>query len=197
MSLILRSFPVTLPTMLFLRPTVPDVEHLQQLLQTFRKVMGLCTNIAKSEILPIRCDQIELSGILGQFQAMVGALPCKYLGLTLWVVRLRREDKQVLIDKVSDKLLGWKGKLLNKVERLALVNLVLPSVVICHMTVFPLSMWAIKRIDRMRRAFLWQGAEEPWRGHCLVNWKWVQRPKKTRGLGIVDLEWFNMAFRIR
>jgi hypothetical protein len=26
------------------------------------------------------------------------------------------------------------------------------------------------------------------RGHCLVNWKRVHRPKKLRGLGILDIE---------
>jgi hypothetical protein len=68
---------------LFFHHTAPDVEHLQHLPQAFRKAMSLCTNIAKSEILPIRCDQIDLSEILGNFQALVGALPCKYLGLAL------------------------------------------------------------------------------------------------------------------
>jgi hypothetical protein len=84
----------------------------------------------------------------------------------------------VLVDKVADKLPGWKGKLLNKVGRLALVNSVLSSVVIYHITVFPLSKWAIKKIDRIRHNFLWQGAEEPRRGHYLVNWRRVQQPKK-------------------
>jgi hypothetical protein len=45
----------------------------------------------------------------------------------------------VLVNKVADKLPGWKGKLLNKEGRLALVNSVLSSMVIYHMTVFPLS----------------------------------------------------------
>jgi hypothetical protein len=70
---------------MFLRPTAPNMEHLQHLLQAFGKATGLCTNIAKSEILPIRCDQVDLLRILGNFQAPVGALPCKYLGLTIRV----------------------------------------------------------------------------------------------------------------
>jgi hypothetical protein len=67
---------------LFFHPTARGVEHLQHLLQAFRKTMSLCTNITKLEILPIRCDQIDLSEILGNFQALVGALPRKYLGPT-------------------------------------------------------------------------------------------------------------------
>jgi hypothetical protein len=116
---------------------------------------------------------------------------------TLRVGRLCRKDEQVLVNKVADKLPGWKGKLLNKEGRLALVNSVLSSMVIYHMTVFPLSKWAIKKIDRTRCTFLWQGAEEPWRGHCLVNWRRVQWPKKIWGLGILDLEHFNRALRLQ
>jgi hypothetical protein len=65
------------------------------------------------------------------------------------------------------------------------------------MTVFPLSKWAIKKIDRIRRNFLWHGSDEPRKGSCLVNWKRVQRPKKLGGLVILDLSKFNMALRLR
>jgi hypothetical protein len=37
------------------------------------------------------------------------------------------------------------------------------------MTAFPLYKWAIKRIDKIIRNFLWQGSEEARGGHCLVN----------------------------
>jgi hypothetical protein len=66
-----------------------------------------------------------------------------------------------------------------------------------HMTVFPLSKWAIKKIDKIRRNFLWYGYEEPKGGHCLVSWKRVQRPKKLGGLGILELSKFNMALRLQ
>jgi hypothetical protein len=111
--------------------------------------------------------------------------------------KARREDEHVLIDKVARKLPKWKGKLLNKSGRLTLVNSVLSSTVIYYMTAFPLSKWAIRKIDKIRRHFLWQGSDETRRGHCLVNWKRVQRPKKLGGLGILDLSRFNTALRLR
>ena len=52
----------------------------------------------------------------------------------------------------------------------------LTSVITYHMTVFPLSKWAIKKIDKIRCSFLWQGNEDARGGHCLVNWKQVQWP---------------------
>jgi hypothetical protein len=38
------------------------------------------------------------------------------------------------------------------------------------MSVFQLSKWAVKRIDKIFRNFLWKGSEEACGGHCMVNW---------------------------
>jgi hypothetical protein len=55
----------------------------------------------------------------------------------------------------------------------------------------------MRRIDKICKQFLWQGAQEQRHGHCLVNWKQVQQPKKLGGLAILDLERFNRALRLR
>ncbi|GJN03958.1 hypothetical protein PR202_ga21461 [Eleusine coracana subsp. coracana] len=62
-----------------------------------------------------------------------------------------------------------------------------------------MSAWAINRIDRFRRSFLWRGADpDRVRGdHCLVKWQVCTRPKKLGGLGIKDLEKFNRVLRLR
>jgi hypothetical protein len=87
----------------------------------------------------------------------------------------------LLIDKIGARLPGWKGRLLTRAGRLTLVNSVLTSIPVYHMTSFPLSKWAIKRIDRIRRNFLWKGHDDPRRGHCPVNWSRVCRSKRLGG----------------
>jgi hypothetical protein len=37
------------------------------------------------------------------------------------------------------------------------------------MSVFQLSKWTIRRIDKIRRNFLWKGSEEARGGHCMVS----------------------------
>jgi len=82
-----------------------------------------------------------------------------------------------------------KGKLLNRS--------VLSSMPVYHLTIFPLAVWARKQIDKIRRSFLWKGEENANGGHCLVNWPNVNRPKDMGGLGVLDLDKFGRALRVR
>ena len=65
------------------------------------------------------------------------------------------------------------------------------------LTVFPLAAWARKKIDKIRRSFLWKGEENANGGHCLVNWPTATRPKDIGGFGTPDLEKFGRALRLR
>ena len=87
--------------------------------------------------------------------------------------------------------------MLNKSGRLRLINTVLTSVPTYYLTVFQLRKWAIKKLDRIRRSFLWRGAAEANGGHCLVRWAKAIRPKKIGGLGILDIDAFSRALRLR
>ena len=49
------------------------------------------------------------------------------------------------------------------------INGVLTSIPTYYLTVFQLRKWAVKRIDKIRRSFLWKGTPEANGGHCLVR----------------------------
>ena len=91
------------------------------------------------------------------FLEKVGKFLGKYLGLSLHIRKLRRVEVQPLIDKIGARLPGWKGRLLSTAGRETLVKTVLSAQPIYHMTMFPEQKWLIKRIDRLRRSFLWRG----------------------------------------
>jgi hypothetical protein len=90
-------------------------------------------------------------------------------------------------------------KLMTKAARAQLVKSVLTSVVTYHTTVFKLSKWLIKKINKLMRNFFWKGenGEGNKGGACLVKRDIACRPKELGGLGIHDLSRFRRVLRQR
>jgi hypothetical protein len=114
---------------IFVRPTKHDVSALKEILDMFGQASGLCTNLQKTEVFLIGCNELPFQEILDRFPAQVCSFPCRYLGLPLYLKKLRKIDFMPLLDKVRGKLPGWKGKLMTKAARAQLVKSVLTSIV--------------------------------------------------------------------
>ncbi|CAM0958627.1 unnamed protein product [Alopecurus aequalis] len=135
--------------------------------------------------------------VLQDFGGSTSAFPCRYLGLPLSFRKPRRLEILPIIEKMAGRLKGWKGRLLSRSGRLALINSVLTSLTTYYLTIFAANPWAIKKMDKLRRNFLWKGDEEASGSSCLVSWKKVCAPKSMGGLGIKELAAYSRALRLR
>lgn len=60
------------------------------------------------------------------------------------------------------------------------------------MSLFPLPVKVEKRIDALRRNFIWQGNREK-KSYHLVKWSTVITPKKRGSLGVRNLKMHNKS----
>jgi hypothetical protein len=77
----------------------------------------------------------------------MGSFPFRYLCVPLHHDKLRSEDIQPVVDKIINKVLGWKGKLMSYSARLTLLKAYLASIPIYLMSVIKFPKWAIKAIN--------------------------------------------------
>jgi hypothetical protein len=92
------------------------------------------------------------------------------------------------IEKIGNKLPGWKATLMNMVGRTTWARFVISAIPIYVLIAIKVPKWFIKAIDKIRRAFVWKGRQQVNGGTCLVAWDKVQRPLDLGGQGILNLE---------
>jgi hypothetical protein len=70
---------------LFLNPTKQDVDNTMEIMRRFGNATGLCMNMEKSAVLPIRCGQINLDEALQNITRERAFFPIIYLGLPITI----------------------------------------------------------------------------------------------------------------
>jgi hypothetical protein len=98
---------------LFMQPREEEVRMVKEIRRIFGEASGLVTNLSKCSMTPIQCDDPELVEIRSIFPCKVMPFPCKYLGLPLSIRKLPRSSFNELIDKIADKLPGWKAAIIS------------------------------------------------------------------------------------
>ena len=123
--------------------------------------------------------------------------PCTYLGLPVSTRKIGKAELLRWIEKISDKLPGWRAALMTMAGRVTWVRFVLSAIPVYVLTAIKVPKWFLRAIDKIRRAFVWKGREQVNGGACLVAWEKVQRPLDLGGLGILNLELMSWALQIR
>jgi hypothetical protein len=101
----------------------------------------------------------------------ISSFPCSYLGLPLHIKKIPKPICNNLIQKIANRIPGWKRNFLTYPGREIRVKMVLSAMPTYFLSIFKMPKWWFKKVDRYR-SFLWrdQDPENFKGGHCLVNW---------------------------
>lgn len=145
---------------LFIKPNPPEMDLALSILTTFGEAFGLQTNLQKSCVIPIRCEQSQLDMVETSLSCAKGEFPCTYLGLPVSNKKLRKADLLAWVEKVGDRLPNWRASLMNMVRQVAWTRFILLPVPIHVLIAIKAPKWFIKAIKKHRRAFICTGREK-------------------------------------
>jgi hypothetical protein len=182
---------------LFVKPLYQDLQLLRSIFDLFLGALGLGYNLSKCQFVPIICDQASVELMMEIFPCQVVSFPIRYLGVRLSVSKFPRSSWQPLLNKATDWLPTWKGNLMNRSGRLALIKLTLSVIPIYVSIEMGLLAWLHSVLTKLMKTFLWSGSGEVQGCKCLVAWQAVHRPWQLGRLGILDLRMFDHALRLR
>jgi hypothetical protein len=179
-------------TLLFLDNDEQGACYLKWIILCFEYLYGIKINYHKSDLTPINLDEDEACSFAKIFCCKVGAFPFKYLGVPLHHDKLSREDIQPVVDKVINRIPGWKGRLLSYTARLTFLKACLASIPIYLMSIIKFPKWTVKMINTHMANFFWNGQENNHKYH-LSNWPSLAQRKENGGFGIPDLRNLNLC----
>lgn len=116
-------------------------------------------------------------------------LKLNYLGIPIFMGKLRKSMCGPLLDKIKKRLESWKSKTLSLAGRIELVISTLSAIHLYWSTTFPTPASVLDEIDKIYRRFIWGDMEGRNKIHW-VSWKECCKPKREGGLGIRRIhEW--------
>ena len=80
---------------------------------------------------------------------------------------------------------------------MVLVKAVLTAIAIYHLTPLDIPVEVLNAIDSLRHAYLWAGMDKVSGGKCKISWDLVYKPKQFGSLGVLNLDKFAKALRLR
>ncbi|XP_071909589.1 uncharacterized protein [Coffea arabica] len=180
-------------SLLCCKATKQEAGTVKVILKKYEKASGQMVNYEKSAMIfsgnTLNQDRKEIGEELGN---MTEAISGKYLGLPMAIGKSKRQVFEYVKRKISDKMQGWKHKLLSPGSKEVLIKAVVMAIPNYTMSCFKLPRSLCKDIGSRIAKFWWENGEGENRMHW-ASWKKLTEVKGKGGIGFRDLEAFNTA----
>ncbi|KAG7534372.1 Endonuclease/exonuclease/phosphatase superfamily [Arabidopsis thaliana x Arabidopsis arenosa] len=178
---------------LFAEASVSQIRVIRRVLERFCVASGQKVSLEKSKIFFSGNVNRDLSKRISEESGIKATCDLgKYLGMPVLHKRINKDTFGEVVERVSSRLAGWKGRLLSLAGRITLTKSVLSSIPVHSMSTISLPKSTLNSLDRASRSFLWGSTAEKKRQH-LMSWKRICRPKGEGGLGIRPAGVMNKA----
>jgi ribonuclease HI len=115
-----------------------------------------------------------------------------YLGVPALGRAPRVQDFQYLVEKVKNRLAGWKAKQLSLAGRITLAKSVIQAIPTYPMMSMSIPKSCLQEIEKAQRAFIWGDTEDKRKAH-VISWNTLTQPKDCGGLGLRNLQSMSEA----
>ncbi|CAJ2637065.1 unnamed protein product [Trifolium pratense] len=183
--------------LLFAEASIEQAHCMMHCLELFCKASGQKINNKKTQVFFSKnVDQQLREDILHHTGFAQATTVDTYLGASIAPGRTTRGKFRHIIDKIQNKLSGWKQQCLSFAGRLTLSKSVLSSIPYYHMQYARLPKTLCDEMEKIQRSFLWGDTDQRRKPH-LINWEVCCLPKKNGGLGIKSPHQMNEAFLMK
>ena len=180
--------------MLFATATEENSETIKEVLELFCTESGQKISTCKSRVYFSQNVDDDLKGrICGNLNIQATNNLGKYLGFPLKHKNVERNQYNFIVERVINRLAGWKSKFLSFASRTVLVKSVMLAMSNHVMQEVTLPSHLCEKLDKINRDFLWGYSTDGKKKMHLVGWNKIIKPKEQGGLGIQSAKEKNIA----
>lgn len=170
-----------------------DCSVVQHVLYVYSQASSQAINFAKSSVAFSTNVAMHLQVQLASFLGM----QCvkrheRYLGLRTFVGKNKKQTFSFIKEKVTQRLHGWKGKLLSSADKVLLIKVVTQALPAYAMQNFLLPKTFCEELQYLMAPFWWSSDVETQKIHWM-SWEKMCRPKSEKGSDFRDLYAFNLV----
>lgn len=179
-------------TIIISKPTTRNVWAIKSILRLFELASGLKINFSKSRVMAVNGREGFVQSAALFLGCKIGVIPFKYLGVPVGANPRRVETWLPLVNMFKAKLSSWQNKFLSLGGRIVLLKSVISSLPIYYFSFYLAPVSILNKLKSLQLNFLWGGSLEN-RKTAWIKWDKICLPKSKGGLGIKNLEFFNIA----
>lgn len=177
----------------FLRINGESCKNVKAIIEDYANLSGLNINNQKSELfLSLSCRSQKERWYMGIIGVNSVANPSKYLGVELGHLNARKRFFTPVIERIKNKIKGWKGKLLSQGGKITLINFILTRTQNYLLSCFKAPENVCEEIDKCEMNFWW-GHENNENKLHMTSWNKLCKLKRQSGLSIRRTATMNNA----